>query len=662
VEQIFASADILEVVGDFVQLKRRGSNYVGLSPFKKERTPSFNVSPSRGIFKDFSSGKGGNAVTFLMELEGMTYVQALKYLAQKYGIAWDFDSGSEDDGLAANRREALLALNKYAAKWFQEQLHNTEEGRQRALAYFEGRGFDGPTLQLFQLGYSPEGWEAFTQAATQRGYAEADLQELGLSILSEKTGRPYDRYRSRAIFPLHDHSGRIIGFAGRVLGNLKDVAKYVNSPESVLYHKSAFLFGLFFAKQAIREEKHALLVEGYTDVISLYQAGVKNVVASSGTALTEQQIDLLRRFTERLTVIYDGDEAGVKASLRGIDLLVGAGLHVNLLPLPPEHDPDSFVREHGAAGFRRYAEEHQQDFLTFKLKAVQEGRPLTDPQVQTQLVAAAADTLARMPDAVQQGVYVQHAARYIGLAENLVLMAVQRVQEQEERQAANRQRRDEERTARAEATALVQAPILVNDLTQGFQQQVVAARHKPARTPAQAAEEELLRLVLNYYETTVDEDGTPVRVLDKLYNELHDYPFTSPKLEIIRRAVFDAYEFGRDLPLNTLIIESDEAVKQEVLRLMMPPEEPSEHWAEHDVRRPLPDENLALSVLSALHYFKLQRLETLLLENRQRMATTTDPLEQRAYLETQQQLDALRRQLATEAGNVVAPRGRFTSL
>ncbi len=346
VDRIFAAADIVEVVSDFVSLRKKGVNYGACCPFHNEKTPSFVVSPAKGLFKCFGCGKGGNAVTFVMEQEGMSYVEALKYVGKKYGIEVNDRPVSDEELKRNDDRESMMVVNSFAAEWFGNQLHDTDEGRSVGLGYFRHRGFSDEMIRKFGLGYCPKG-DKLTTAALAAGYKEEFLVGTGLSIKRE-TGGFYDRFSERVIFPIHSMSGRVGAFGGRTLRTDKNVAKYQNSPESEIYSKKNTLYGIFFAKKAISQQRNAILVEGYTDVISMHQSGVENVVASSGTSLTTEQVKLLKRFTDSVTVIYDGDEAGVKASLRGIDMILREGLSVRVVLLPDGEDPDSFARGRNA--------------------------------------------------------------------------------------------------------------------------------------------------------------------------------------------------------------------------------------------------------------------------------------------------------------------------
>ena len=368
VDEIYAAIDIVEVIQDFVELKKRGSNYFGLSPWNNEKTPSMAVSQSKNIFKDFSGDKGGSAITFLMELEAMTYVEALEYLAKKYGITIEYEESSPEEAEAETLRESLLVVNEFATKFFEDKLLNTDEGKKFALSYLKERGFLDSTIEEFRVGYAPDEWDVFAKAAIDSHYKYEFLVETGLCFPAKKDKtRLLDRFKGRLMFPIINHLGKTIGFGGRILGKKDNAAKYVNSPESHIYHKSQVLYGLYHSKQAIRDLDNVYLVEGYTDVIGLYQNGVKNICATSGTALSEDQIRLLKRFSKNVTLLFDSDRAGVKAALRGIELCLEKEMTVKVLLLPEGHDPDSYVKEFGKSGFEEFSKEKSLDFLEFRI-------------------------------------------------------------------------------------------------------------------------------------------------------------------------------------------------------------------------------------------------------------------------------------------------------
>ena len=366
IQKIFDAADIYEVVSDFVSLKKRGVNYLGLCPFHNEKTGSFTVSPAKGIYKCFGCGKGGNAVNFIMEHEQMSYVEALKYLAEKYHIPVEEKELTEEQRKEKTERESMLIVSSYANEYFQYQLWNTDEGRSVGLGYLRQRGISDEMIRKFGLGYNPEGWGAFTKAAQEKGYKKEFLVKTGLTIENEKG--LFDRFRARVMFPVLDLAGKVIAFGGRTMTTDKKISKYLNSPESEIYHKSKTLYGIFFAKKSIVQQDRCILVEGYTDVISFHAKGIENVVASSGTSLTIEQIRMIRRLTLNVTIIYDGDAAGIKASLRGIDLVLEEGLNVRVLLLPDGEDPDSFARSHTPQDLADFIANNETDFINFKTK------------------------------------------------------------------------------------------------------------------------------------------------------------------------------------------------------------------------------------------------------------------------------------------------------
>ncbi|MCL2561061.1 MAG: DNA primase [Rikenellaceae bacterium] len=424
VDRIYSAANVVEIVGDFVTLKKKGVNYQACCPFHSEKTPSFVVSPTKGLFKCFGCGKGGNAVTFVMEHEGMTYPEALKYVARKYGIEVEERELSPEETRRNDDRESMLIVSRWAAEWFEQQMTDSDEGRSVALSYFRGRGFTDEIIKKFGLGYCPASGEAMTKAALGAGYREEFLVGTGLTVRRDD-GRLYDRFFGRVMFPIHSVSGRVTAFGGRTMRSDKRTAKYVNSPESEIYHKSNVLYGLFFAKKAMAQQDRCILVEGYTDVISMYQAGVENVVASSGTSLTTEQIRLIARFTKNITVIYDGDAAGVAASLRGIDMILREGLNVRVVPLPEGEDPDSFARGRGGAEVREYIEASEEDFIAFKTRALLVGAgrdPLRRAEVVTDIVAS----IAEIPDPIVRSLYIRETAVTLDVEQQLVAGEVAR--------------------------------------------------------------------------------------------------------------------------------------------------------------------------------------------------------------------------------------------
>jgi DNA primase len=425
IDRITEAAQIQDVVGDFVTLRKRGVNLLGLCPFHNEKTPSFTVSPAKGIFKCFGCGKGGNSVHFIMEHEQLNYTDALKYLARKYHIEVQERELSAEELAVRNDRESMFLVNEFAQKHFAQTLHNHIDGKSIGLGYFHERGFRDDIIQKFQLGYSLEQRDAFTQAALKAGYNKDYLVKTGLTLENEN-GQTTDRFRGRVMFPVHSLSGKVVAFGGRILKKDDKMAKYVNSPESEIYHKSSELYGIYFAKQAIVKQDRCFLVEGYTDVISMHQSGIENVVASSGTSLTPGQIRLIHRFTENVTVIYDGDAAGIKASIRGIDLLLEEGLNIKVLLLPDGDDPDSFARKHNASDFIEYVQQNSSDFLRFKTNLLLNDAG-NDPVKRAGLVLDIVRSIAIIPNSAIRGEYVKECSTILNVDEQMLYYEINKL-------------------------------------------------------------------------------------------------------------------------------------------------------------------------------------------------------------------------------------------
>ena len=413
-----------EVIGDFVQLKRAGSNYKGLSPFSNERTPSFMVSPVKQIWKDFSSGKGGNAIAFLMEHEHFTYPEAIRYLAKKYHIEIEENEQSTEEKAQADERESLYIVSEYAQQYFQDTLFNTEAGKAIGMTYFKERGFTEETIQKFRLGFSPDEWTAFTDNALAKGYQLEFLEKTGLTIVNGD--RKFDRFKGRVMFPIHSMSGRVLGFGGRILTNDKKQAKYLNSPESEIYHKSKVLYGIFFAKQAIAKADNCYLVEGYTDVIQMHQKGIENVVASSGTALTQDQIRLIHRLTPNITVLYDGDAAGLRASIRGVDLILEQGMNVKVCTFPEGDDPDSFARKTAYEDLVLYLENNATDFIRFKASLLMQ-EAQNDPIKKAETIRDMVESISKIPDLIKREVYVRECATIMDISEQVLFSTLAQI-------------------------------------------------------------------------------------------------------------------------------------------------------------------------------------------------------------------------------------------
>ena len=417
IDRVFETARVEEVIGEFVQLKKAGSNFKGLSPFTDEKSPSFMVSPVKQIWKDFSTGKGGNAVSFLMEHEHYSYPEAIKFLAKKYNIEIEETVQSDQEKEQMNERESMFLVSNFAKEYFHDILLNSTQGKAIGLSYFKERGFSDDSIKKFDLGYCLDNWDSFTNEALKKGYDIKYLASTGVTIVREN--KQFDRFKGRVMFPIHSMSGRILGFGGRTLSSDKKTAKYVNSPESDIYHKSKILYGIYQAKKEIAKQDNCYLVEGYTDVISFYQSGIENVVASSGTALTSDQIRLVHRLTKNITVLFDGDAAGIRASLRGIDLILEQGMNVKVVTFPDGDDPDSFAKKHSEASLREYLEESSQDFINFKVSLLMKDAN-NDPVKKAGLIRDIMTSISKIPDSIQREVYVQECSRIMEISERVL--------------------------------------------------------------------------------------------------------------------------------------------------------------------------------------------------------------------------------------------------
>ena len=418
IDTVFETARVEEVIGDFVQLKRAGSNFKGLSPFSDERSPSFMVSPVKQIWKDFSSGKGGNSVAFLMEHEHFTYPEAIRYLAKKYNIEIEETEQTDQEKANTDVRESMYLVSEFAKNYFHNTLLNSDEGKAIGYSYFKERGFTHETIKKFSLGYSPEIWDALTKEALGKGYKLEFLESTGLTIPRED--RPFDRFKGRVIFPIQSMSGRTLGFGGRILGNDKKAAKYLNSPESDIYHKSKVLYGIFQAKQSIAKLDNCYLVEGYTDVIQFNQSGIENVVASSGTALTPDQIRLINRLTKNITVLFDGDAAGLRASVRGIDLILEEGMNVKVCTFPDGEDPDSFAKKSSYEDLVAYLENNAKDFIQFKASLLM-NEAKNDPIKKADLIRDMVTSISKIPDRIKREIYIQECSRIMDISEQVLV-------------------------------------------------------------------------------------------------------------------------------------------------------------------------------------------------------------------------------------------------
>ena len=555
IDEVKNRVDIYDVVSDFVSLKKSGQNYRGLSPFNNEKTPSFYVVPAKGIFKDFSSGKGGDAFTFVMEHEKMSYVEAIRYLAKKYGVEIKEDHITNEDKEVQSERESLYILMNFAKDYYKDILLNNESGRSIGLSYFRERGFNDRTVEKFELGYALEGWEHFSKEAISKGYNKELLEKTGL-VVKREDGSSYDRFRGRVIFPVHGLAGKVVAFGARMLGKDKNQPKYINSPETEIYHKSDVLYGLYQAKNAIRQHDVCYLVEGYTDVISMHQADVENVVASSGTALTENQIKLIRRFTENITVLFDGDNAGIKAALRGIDMILRGGLNVRVLLFPDNEDPDSFSRKVGTTEFQKYLKEHTQDFVSFKASLYAK-EAAGDPIRRADSIKEIVSSIAVIPDPIKRSVYIQETSHLLKIGEPVLLTELNKILIQE-------RKKNEKENSR---THDIQGPTT-------FVEDVAAEVKVDEQNLIYYQERETIRLLLNYADQTLEES----KLADFLFTELEDVEFTNETFKSIYEKFKEAAQNHLHIDSHYFLQAGNNAVKSAVSELITSRYDVSPHW------------------------------------------------------------------------------------
>jgi DNA primase len=631
VDRIMETTDIVEVIGEFVQLKKRGANFVGLSPFANERTPSFTVSPAKGIFKDFSSGKGGSAVTFLMELEKFTYPEALKWLAKKYGIEVEETVEAAENKEEEHRRESLMIVTGYAAKFFHESLLNTDEGKAIGLSYFKERGFTNETIAKFELGYSPDQWEAFTGDAIKQGYQEEFLVESGLSVKRDN-GSLYDRYRGRVMFPIHSFTGRIIAFGGRTLKSDKNVPKYVNSPESEIYHKSNVLYGLYFAKKAIREEDNCYLVEGYADVLSVHQAGIENVVASSGTSLTVEQIRLISRFTKNITILYDGDAAGIKASLRGLDMILEEGLNVKVVLFPDGDDPDSYVRKVGTAAFKAHIDKNKKDFILYKTDILLKEAG-NDPIKKSEVIRDIVESIAKIPDSIKASVFIKECSHILQIDERSLISELNKMRLAKAKKDGQQQPM---RTPEPVDETLLDEP-----------------QEKHQDTDSQ--EKEIVRLLLLYGNKMIDWDGIANTYIGPfMIAELGDVDFDHPASKTFIDIYSKEVENGVLPEEQHFIHHPDKDIVDLVVTLIATKYTLSENWYEmHKILVPDEQANMKATILGAIFHLKKQKVGKILENLRKELQTTEGEADQEILLNQYMRMKKVEKTISDYLGSVI---------
>jgi DNA primase len=577
IDQVFDTARVEEVIGDFVQLKKSGSNFKGLSPFSEERTPSFMVSPVKQIWKDFSTGKGGTSVSFLMEHEHFTYPEAIKYLARKYNIEVEETVQSDSEKAAAGERESMYLVSEYARTYFQNTLLKTDAGKAIGLSYFKERGFTDETIKEFQLGYSTDDWSGLTDAALKKGYQLKYLEQTGLTIVKET--KQFDRFKGRVMFPIHSMSGRVLGFGGRILAKNEKAAKYLNSPESSIYHKSKVLYGIYYAKQTIAKEDNCYLVEGYTDVIQFHQKGIKNVVSSSGTALTPDQIRLINRLTKNITVLFDGDPAGIRAALRGIDLILEQGMNVKICTFPEGEDPDSFAKQNTLEELQAYLKENAKDFIAYKASLLME-EAQNDPVAKANLIRDMVTSISKVADNIQREIYVRECSRIMDISEEVLFSTLAQMS----KKAQNEANKSYNQKQKAFEVVKSTSPRVKVDIQYELEQKIIEilllyGSRKEAFEDLILKENDKGALAL---EPVIHE----VKVFEKIFLDLQEdeMQFTNENFKTLYYTIIDSLNQSDDFVIESFVNHLDPDLASDVTNILMNEERYNLHnWEKNNI-------------------------------------------------------------------------------
>ncbi|MFT6216950.1 MAG: DNA primase [Roseivirga sp.] len=629
IQEIKNRIDIIDVINDFVTLKKVGSNYRALSPFTQEKSPSFYVSPAKDIFKCFSTGKGGDAISFIMEVEGISYIEALKYLAGKYGIEIQEQEQTDEQINAQNERDSLFIALKFAGEFFQDTLWNHSQGKSIGLSYFKERGFSEETIKKFELGYSLDQWDGLMKAAIAKGYSQDILEKAGLIIKTEN--KTYDRFRGRVMFPIQNVAGKVIAFGARTLLKDKNQPKYINSPETGVYHKSDIVYGIHQARQAIRNDDLCYLVEGYTDVISMHQSGVANVVSSSGTSLTKEQIQLISRYTKNITVLYDGDKAGIKASFRGIDLILENDLNVHAVVFPEGEDPDSFSRSMGSTAYQQFLKDNAQDFITFKTNILTGGGKKIDPIKKVAVIREIVESIALIPDGIKRSVYIQSCADILEIDEQVLLSELNKILIQKQR----KDRKQDESAAIEEAVA---------------QPSVEEQRQEDNTT--YYVERECLRMMINYANEPYEEDQN---IGQFILQETGDIEFDD---DLIKEAIVKSAAIlseGKRLEPDMFIGPSQPSMSQLVIDLLDMKYFISDLWeSRHRISTTHEREDLPNATHKIVLRLKRKKLQAMIYKNENSLKNSSQVNDQDEYLKMIKHLKSLYDQVTTELGIVVS--------
>jgi DNA primase len=630
IDDIKNRVDIVDVISDFVTLKKSGANYKALSPFSNEKTASFYVVPAKGIFKDFSSGKGGDAITFVMEHEGMAYVEALRYLAKKYGVEISETKPSDQYLAEQSEREGLYVLMNFAKEYYKEKLLNNEEGRSIGLSYFRERGFNDRDIQKFELGYALEGWENFSKEAVQKGYSKDLLEKTGL-VVKKEDGSSYDRFRGRVIFPVHNLSGKVIAFGARMLGKDKNQPKYVNSPETEIYHKSDVLYGLYQAKNIIRQKDNCYLVEGYTDVISMHKSDVQNVVASSGTALTNSQIQLIRRFTANVTVLFDGDAAGIKAALRGIDMLLETGLNVRVVLFPDGEDPDSYSRKVGSTEFQKFLQENTKDFVTFKAGLLL-GEAGNDPLKKAETIQDILKSVSLIPDYLKRTTYLQEVSKIFTISLQVLNTELNKILIKE-----RRSKKDQPNLVEPEKPLTLAE---VHELSKSFLYD--------SSKELEELEKEFCKVLINIGSKKESENEF---VYQYLFYETDDVNFVSKShVELLDIYKIEVAKGQIPTPENFMAVVPQH-LQTYIATLIVPKYTVSDGWKEHKIY--IGDEYQASSARVVVARLKLGVIQKMIDEGLKQMQEATNAKDRDDLLEVQYHVQNAKKDLSFTLGRVI---------
>lgn len=657
IQRIMDAARIEEVIGDFVSLKKRGANHIGCCPFHNEKTPSFYVSPSKGIFKCFGCGEAGDVVKFLMKHEHYTYPEALRWLADKYHIEIKEEEQTEEEKQRQTERDGLFHVSEFAQKYFADLLYNDEMGRAVGLSYFHGRGLSDEVIKRFGLGYCLDEWSNFTDHALKNGYSLQVLEKTGLTIVKEDAGKQYDRFRGRVMFPIYSISGRVLGFSGRVLTSEKQAAKYVNSPDSDIYNKSRILYGLFQARAAIAKADKCYLVEGNVDVISMHQSGVENTVASCGTSLTVEQIRLIKRYTQNVTVLYDGDKAGVKAALRAIDLLFAEGMHVRLVLFPDDEDPDSYAQKYGSTQLQEFLATHEDNFIMYKTRVLLDGVK-DDPIRKAELVSETARSIALVTDMLERSEYIRQCSHLLRVSEDVLSTAVARA-------IGSARQKVAEQTAGSGGQAADGVEQAAGTEVQKTEAERIAVGTNAAPPPE--VERHLVQLLLNYgnesvSQTVTAEDGTQqttsYTVAQIIVNELKNeqLSFAHPLCQRVLEQCTLMVEMVGRVDTSRFIDSNDDALRTFCATVMMDTYSLCEDsWRKKGIYPPKIEDALLQDVGDSLNTFKSLRLAQMIAERRERLIGASEEEQGQLLSEIKYYSDILR-QLGQALGMVIARR------